>query len=54
MPGFDPGAIVREGLDPLIPTTETAARAFLDRTFPDARIDRVLLVTPPDAEAHIF
>ena len=54
MPGFDPGAIVREGLDPLIPTTETAARAFLDRTFPDARIDRVLLVTPTDAEAHIF
>jgi radical SAM superfamily enzyme YgiQ (UPF0313 family) len=39
---------------PLIGTKEATARAFLDRKFPDGRLERVLLVTPPDADAHIF
>jgi radical SAM superfamily enzyme YgiQ (UPF0313 family) len=38
----------------LIGTKEAIGQAFLARKFPDQRLDRVLLVTPPDAEAHIF
>jgi radical SAM superfamily enzyme YgiQ (UPF0313 family) len=31
-----------------------AARAFLDAAFPTRRLDRVLLVNPPDADADLF
>lgn len=43
-----------KGSDHLVGTDDIAARAFLDAKFPKGRIERVLLVTPPDAEAHIF
>lgn len=38
--------------EPAPPSAE--AQAFLERTFPGKRLSRVLLVTPPDADAEIF
>lgn len=35
-------------------TTARAARALLDAAFPAGRLDRVLLVNPPDADASLF